>query len=141
MRDIKLEVGTKVFLQNKTDQFLMLKRAHPYPGEKFCSWDIPGGRIKPGETQFEALKREVLEETGLLQIKILAILGVQDILQVQSKHTVRVTYLGKCSNTKTVKIDTKEHSEYKWLSLKEISQTPHDKFLDPIIKILQDQKK
>ncbi|WP_274654646.1 NUDIX domain-containing protein [Paenibacillus humicola] len=27
-------------------------------------WDIPGGHIEPGETPFEAMKRELFEETG-----------------------------------------------------------------------------
>ena len=35
----------------------------PWPG---CGlWSIPGGRVEPGEDDHEAVRREVLEETGL----------------------------------------------------------------------------
>ncbi len=43
-------------------RLLMIKRAHE-PGAGL--WSIPGGRIEPGETDAEALVREMLEETGL----------------------------------------------------------------------------
>src|SRR2546422_6716965 len=40
----------------------MIKRGHD-PGAGL--WSIPGGRIEPGETDAEALVREMIEETGL----------------------------------------------------------------------------
>ena len=43
-------------------RLLMIKRGHE-PGAGL--WSIPGGRIEPGETDTEALVREMLEETGL----------------------------------------------------------------------------
>jgi 8-oxo-dGTP diphosphatase len=43
-------------------RLLMIKRGHePSAG----LWSIPGGRIEPGETDAEALVREMFEETGL----------------------------------------------------------------------------
>ena len=44
-------------------RLLMIKRGHD-PGAGL--WSIPGGRIEPGETDAEALVREMLEETGLV---------------------------------------------------------------------------
>jgi 8-oxo-dGTP diphosphatase len=48
----------------KDDQgrLLLIKRGHD-PGAGL--WSIPGGRIEPGETDAEALVREMREETGL----------------------------------------------------------------------------
>ena len=43
-------------------RLLMIKRGHE-PGAGL--WSIPGGRIESGETDAEALVREMLEETGL----------------------------------------------------------------------------
>ncbi len=48
----------------KDDQgrLLLIKRVHA-PGAGL--WSLPGGRIEPGETDAEALVREMREETGL----------------------------------------------------------------------------
>ena len=43
-------------------RLLLIKRGHQ-PGAGL--WSLPGGRIEPGETDAEALVREMLEETGL----------------------------------------------------------------------------
>jgi 8-oxo-dGTP diphosphatase len=47
---------------DKQGRLLMIKRGHE-PGAGL--WSIPGGRIEPGETDAEALVREMLEETNL----------------------------------------------------------------------------
>jgi ADP-ribose pyrophosphatase YjhB (NUDIX family) len=43
-------------------RLLMIKRGHE-PGAGL--WSVPGGRIEPGETDAEAVVREMIEETGL----------------------------------------------------------------------------
>jgi len=43
-------------------RLLMIKRGHE-PGAGL--WSIPGGRIEPGESDIEAVVREMIEETGL----------------------------------------------------------------------------
>ena len=55
-----VEQDDEVLLGLREDQLLKIYRHH---------WDLPGGRIEPGETVEEALVREFLEETGLLIVK------------------------------------------------------------------------
>lgn len=43
-------------------RLLLVKRGRP-PGEGL--WSLPGGRVEPGESDTEALVRELAEETGL----------------------------------------------------------------------------
>jgi ADP-ribose pyrophosphatase YjhB (NUDIX family) len=43
-------------------RLLLIQRGHdPEAGR----WSLPGGRVEPGETDTQALVREMLEETGL----------------------------------------------------------------------------
>ena len=52
-------------------RILLIRRGHP-PGEGL--WSVPGGRVEPGETDAEAVVREVREETGLA-VAVGALLG------------------------------------------------------------------
>lgn len=133
--EILLEVGVKALIFNDEGLCLLLKRAKPYVGQKICKWDIPGGRIIPGEKTEKALKREIKEETGLVLEKINKILAVQDILRVKGKHTVRVTYQAQCKLGK-IKLDSGEHSVYQWVSVSDLKNFRLDKYLTPVINNL-----
>lgn len=47
---------------DETGRLLLIRRANE-PGRGL--WSIPGGRVEPGETDSEAVVREMKEETGL----------------------------------------------------------------------------
>ncbi|HEY7360702.1 MAG TPA: NUDIX domain-containing protein [Streptosporangiaceae bacterium] len=49
-------------ITDDTGRLLLIKRGHePEEGR----WSLPGGRVRPGESDWHALVREVREETGL----------------------------------------------------------------------------
>ena len=56
---------------DEQDRLLVIQRGHD-PGAGL--WSIPGGRIEPGETDAQALVRELLEETNL-QVKVGRLIG------------------------------------------------------------------
>jgi 8-oxo-dGTP diphosphatase len=62
-------VGAVVF--DAQGRLLMIQRGHD-PGAGL--WSIPGGRVEPGETDEQALVREMLEETNL-QVKVDRLVG------------------------------------------------------------------
>lgn len=49
-------------LRDSAGRLLLVQRAHD-PGRGL--WSLPGGRVEPGESDAAALRREILEETGL----------------------------------------------------------------------------
>lgn len=50
---------------------LVLRKREPAAG----LWSIPGGKVEPGESREAAVRREVLEETGL-RVEVVAPVGV-----------------------------------------------------------------
>lgn len=116
-KSILLQVGVKVFLKNSEGKYLLLKRSplrYPKIGN---SWDLPGGRIIPGTSLFENIKREVYEETKLTVVGETRLIGAQDIIRLPEKHIVRLTFCAEASGNPIL---DEEHIEFKWLSLEEM---------------------
>jgi 8-oxo-dGTP pyrophosphatase MutT (NUDIX family) len=60
-KDDSFYLGIKGLILTPEKKILLLERHHPSKG---IYWDIPGGRLQKGESQMDALLREVKEETG-----------------------------------------------------------------------------
>ena len=69
----ELAVSAAIF---RNAEVLLVRRAQA-PAKDM--WTLPGGRVEIGETLVEALKREILEETGL-GIEIVALAGYREII-------------------------------------------------------------
>lgn len=116
---IELQVGVKIVIQNAKGQCLLLHRASgKYADVKTDRWDIVGGRINPGQTLLENLKREVKEETGLDIIGAPKLVAAQDILKNAGRHVVRLTYIGQAEGE--IKLDPNEHDQYQWFDLAQL---------------------
>jgi 8-oxo-dGTP pyrophosphatase MutT (NUDIX family) len=61
-----LQIAAKALLINKQGKLLILRESASHDTNTQAGhWQLPGGRVEPGESFFEGLSREVLEETGL----------------------------------------------------------------------------
>lgn len=58
-------------VHDRGDRLLLIRRARE-PGRGL--WSLPGGRVEPGETEQEAVVREIAEETGLA-VRVLRLAG------------------------------------------------------------------
>jgi len=120
---IEKSAGAIIF-RREGDQTLFLLLHYPTrsPRAKREHWDFSKGHIEKGEEDADTVKREVREETGLEDIKIIN--GFQERIKYYFTATPRRTifktvvfYLAE-TKTKDVKI-SEEHIGFKWLSYEE----------------------
>ncbi len=66
MNEDVFNLGIKALIRDKEGKILLLQVDHKQLiDEPNDYWDIPGGRIKRGESVKDTLKKEIEEETGL----------------------------------------------------------------------------
>ena len=63
--DIKLFTATKAFIRHEGKVLILRESAKYGDGSNAGRYDVPGGRIEPGQRFDESLRREIAEETGL----------------------------------------------------------------------------
>ena len=100
-------------------KYLVLKRKLHWKG-----WESPKGGIEKNETEISAVKRELFEETGkkALNIKKFNFSGKYFYRKNLTDRGGLIGQNFKLYSAEVeygnVKIDEKEHSEYKWLDFK-----------------------
>ncbi len=97
----------------------MVRRKNPPAQGK---WSLPGGVVKTGEELEDALKREMLEESGL-EVKVDSLLSVSSRIVKNAKgeiryHFVLLDYL--CKWIGGVLKAGSDASEIQWVTLDEI---------------------
>ena len=107
----KVEVVAAIII--KDDKVLGAKRGY---GEYEGKWEFPGGKIEPGETKSQALKREIKEE---LNADINVLIELKRIeCDYETFHLIMHTFICSLKNKlELLKHDENhlEHSEIRWL--------------------------
>lgn len=110
-------VGGLIF--NFKGEVLMV-RTHKWSNK----WGIPGGKIKYGETSEAALRREIMEETGL-KVKNIKFVLVQDCIHskefYREAHFVLLNYTCRVIGNPTVKLNH-EAQEFRWVKLADVKK-------------------
>lgn len=108
-------------IKNGEVQFLLIKHKQGH-------WSFPKGHKNYGETELDAALREVKEETGISDLKIL-----NDTMTFEEEYNYHFNrkpikkvvryYLGKVDSSEKVKTDNIEVTEYKWENFNDALKT------------------
>jgi len=126
---IKLEVVAAIILNdNKILCVQRNKNKYDYISYKY---EFPGGKVEPGESRENALRREIMEELNI-------VIDIQsDFLVVRHEYPdfklTMHSYICFCENTDMV---LSEHVDFKWLPLDEIGGLDWAAADIPIVKKL-----
>ena len=106
-----LVLSVKVVVRDASGRCLLLKRSLRSKGNP-GKWDLPGGKVDPGENFTQGILREVAEETGLT-ISIQRVGGVAE----SESPTNKVVYLILEGRLESGQIQlSSEHDEYVWVN-------------------------
>lgn len=132
-----IQVGVKAIIQNSDGSHLFLKRTSLVSTDtQEVSWDIPGGRINPGEQLIDALRREIKEETGHSLRSEPLLLAAQDIIiSAKDLHVIRLTYLVK-ENIPSIALSD-EHDDFRWIGYHETNSITLEPYLAQVFNSLK----
>ncbi len=112
-----LDFGPSVvaFVENGAGQVLMVRVCRYTTGR--TEWELPAGGVEPGESVEEAVRREVLEETGY------EIAGYEHVCAYYPMNGIanKVAHVIRCRATeRAADFDRDEVSDVRWFSKDEI---------------------
>lgn len=129
----ELTVGATIL---NSEGKVLLCRSHKWDN----AYVIPGGHVELGETMEEALKREVMEETGLT-VYDATMLGINESIFHptfhEKRHFVFVNFLCRTDETK-VKLND-ESENFIWADLHKIDQYHLQEFTRALLLLLRDK--
>jgi putative (di)nucleoside polyphosphate hydrolase len=120
-RKLPMRLGVGVIVLNKHDKVFVGKRKDN-PGDK---WQMPQGGVDEGEDYITAMRRELLEETGIQNIEIIK--EIEKVYQYElPKNLVGIVWKGKYRGQKQKWFITRFLGDEKEINL----NTKHAEFID-----------
>lgn len=107
---MKFGVAVKAIIR-KEGKILVVKRAQD-DGYRAGTWETVGGSIDENESPSEALRREIMEESGL-EVEIVEPFNVFSFKKDSGKVNVIITFV--CDWLSGEVALSEEHSDFKWI--------------------------
>jgi 8-oxo-dGTP pyrophosphatase MutT (NUDIX family) len=118
---LPIQVEAIIFRRNDDKiEYLLLKRLP----ERNGFWQPVTGGVEEGETRDEALRREVMEETGVRSI-VAVMEGLFYFEFSDPNLNQEYVYGVEISSSEKIVLDPKEHNEYRWCSFQGALQLLH----------------
>lgn len=112
----------------------LLAAQRSYPAELAGLWELPGGRVEPGESEADALRRECAEELGA-EIRVLGRVGPE--VPLSASKVLRIHHAELVHGSSEP--HAREHQRLRWLTptqLSEVPWLPADEVLLPDLRAL-----
>jgi 8-oxo-dGTP diphosphatase len=100
-------------------------------GQMANRWEFPGGKVDEGETEIEAIHREMKEEFDV-DVQVKEKIATSCFVHNEKKSLLEVYLVELSHDGIDKKYSLTEHSEYKWVDYKEI---PVDNFVDSDLRV------
>lgn len=116
-KPIVLQVAAKAAIVNSSGEVLIVREASSGKNNtKVGLYGLVGGRLNPGESFIDGLKREIMEETGL-QVEVGDPLYVGEWHPVIRgvEHQIIAVFVRCTSLNEDVQL-SEEHDSYKWIN-------------------------
>lgn len=134
MNEQKFHVGIKALVLNDKKEVLLLKANPAELKSGIAHWDLPGGRMKEGDSVEDTLMKELEEELdlGTKNIEVLrkidaSISNIRIPDENETYGLILFVYLCKFKGKKKFRL-SKEHTEFSWVPLKEAKKLLSFKF-------------
>lgn len=101
-----------VIFDNKNGPLVLLVQKRER-GITHFHWRLLKGGVDEGETKVDALKREILEETGLRNVEILGQVHTYEFIFKGIRHRVS-SFVVKADSNEPLKLQESELSDYIW---------------------------
>jgi 8-oxo-dGTP diphosphatase len=119
---VKLFVATKAFIEHEGKVLILRESSNYADGTNAAKYDVPGGRIEPGQHFLKSLHREIDEETGLVG-EVHEPFFVNEWRPVKNGEDWQIVGIFfVCSSTaNNVKLSP-DHDAHKWIDPKDFKQ-------------------
>lgn len=125
--------AVKILLFDETDHVLILKR-RPNDVHNPGMWDLPGGRLNPGEDPAQGVVRETLEETGITILAPDVPVGIHHFTRQDGQVITMIVYTLRIPQ-QSVTV-SEEHTGYQWAPVDVVKSHAHENYHGDIDRAL-----
>jgi 8-oxo-dGTP diphosphatase len=105
-----------------SDQKILLARRSVHRRAYPDCWSLPGGHVEDGESNEEALTREMMEEIGVIPTEYRLIAEIINPKDDADPVTFHIFTVGRWEGNPTIRDD--EHTELRWFALRDAESLP-----------------